>query len=101
MSNGRKLFRILTFIDEINKIEEIIHTWKGPDTVKRLELASSVFSFFYSILDTFVWAADIGIISKSIYSFNIKWKKTKDAMSLVRNLLQTTITLLTFNEDAM
>mmetsp|Transcript_12984 Transcript_12984/g.24104 ORF Transcript_12984/g.24104 Transcript_12984/m.24104 type:complete len:200 (-) Transcript_12984:951-1550(-) len=99
MSNGCKLFRVLMFVDEINHMEEIYRNWSSDNKMKELELLSCIFSFGYHILNSFVWASDIGIISKFIYRFNIKWKRTKDMMSLSRNLLQTAISFLTFNED--
>lgn len=101
MSNGCKLFRVLMFVDEINHMEQLYNNWNSSNKMKELELLSCIFSFCYHILNSFVWASDIGIISKSIYSFNIKWKRTKDMMSLGRNILQTAIAFLTFNEDNM
>ena len=82
MRNGRKLFRVLMFVDEYANIEKTLQTVDGWPWDKVVKILSHCASFVYFILDNLVWAADIGIINKLIYNANIKWKSTKDLASL-------------------
>jgi hypothetical protein len=63
LSQARKIFRFLKFIDVI---EEIIQVggkfYDKPSLTKILELLSKISSFFYFILDNFVWFINTNIL---------------------------------------
>jgi len=88
MRNGRKLFRVLMFVDEYANIEKTLQTVDGWPWDKVVKILSHCASFVYFILDNLVWAADIGIINKLIYNANIKWKSTKDLASLLKVIFE-------------
>jgi hypothetical protein len=98
MSNGRKLFRVLMFVDEYANIEKIVKTRNLYNEDGALKLLSHCASFVYYILDNLVWAADIGIINKFIYNANIKWKRTKDLASLTRCICELILSFFNIRE---
>lgn len=98
MSNGRKLFRVLMFVDEYANIEKIIKTININNWNEGLKLLSHCASFVFYILDNLVWAADIGIISKFIYHANFKWKRTKDLASFTRCICELILSCFNMKE---
>lgn len=98
MSNGRKMIRFLRFLDEVGAVERLLEATKTWTLVPALKLCSHAASFLYYVLDNFVLASSIGIISKFIASINIRWKNTKDMSSFVRCVLEVIIVLLTLRE---
>ena len=98
MSNGRKLFRVLMFVDEYANIEKIVKTSNLYNGDVALKLLSHCASFVFYILDNLVWAADIGIINKFIYNANIKWKITKDLASLTRCICELILSFFNIRE---
>lgn len=65
MSQGRKIFRFLKFVDEFYKISELVKkTKKFNKMLSHMMILSRVASFFYYILDNFMWAINTGIFSK-------------------------------------
>ena len=65
MSRNKKIFKFLKFIDEFNKIVNLVKNKKkfGPYLTK-LMLMTRIGSFFYYILDNFLWAINTGMMSK-------------------------------------
>jgi Peroxisomal biogenesis factor 11 (PEX11). len=109
MSQGRKVFKFLKFLDEVKNIEHFLRTTKKPLLLKILITLSYVSSFFYYILDNTLWAIAMGILRYFIREyFNpnseffeedeyTRWKKRKHSFSLMRNILQLIINLLKVN----
>lgn len=65
MSKGRKIFRFLKFVDEFYKISELCKKKnKLNRMLSNMMIMSRVGSFFYYILDNFLWAINTGIFSK-------------------------------------
>ena len=65
MSKGRKIFRFLKFVDEFYKITELVKKRsKFNKLLTNMMILSRVGSFFYYILDNFMWAINTGIFSK-------------------------------------
>lgn len=95
MKNGRKLMRVLMFLDDFAYIEKSWNNWNGFDFLEVLQIALNLSNIVYYLLDNLVWCADIGIISKFVAHANIKWKDTKDLSSLARALLGLIISLVT------
>jgi hypothetical protein len=98
MSNGRKMIRFLRFLDEVGAVERLIENTKAWSAVPALKMLSHAASFLYYVLDNFVLASSIGIISKFIATINIKWKNTKDMSSFARCVLEVIIVGLTLRE---
>ncbi|CAG9331290.1 unnamed protein product [Blepharisma stoltei] len=91
MKNGRKIFRLLRWIEELGSIGK---NTKGPyDAIIILKLVRHIAGAIYYILDNLVWVAQIGVISKVITNANWKWESTKDAASFVRYILLLIINL--------
>jgi len=66
ISNGRKIFRLFLWLNEINEIHDIIHSEKLSINLKVLKTISAVCSFVYYFTDNIVWLAKIGFISKYV-----------------------------------
>jgi hypothetical protein len=70
MSKNKKIFKFLKFIDEFYKLNELAkNKKKHPKFLLYMLLMSKVGSFFYCILDNFLWAINTGIFSKGILNF--------------------------------
>lgn len=92
ISNGRKIFRLLLFLNEINELNDIIMQEKKNIKMKILKILSSICSFNYYLFDNIVWLSTIGIINKFILP-KIKWKKLKDIFSLWKTILEVIISI--------
>lgn len=68
ISNGRKIFRLLLWLNEISEIENLIYSNKGMNTLLRiLKIFSTGCSFMYYVADNAVWMAGLGFISNKIF----------------------------------
>ena len=94
MSQGRKIFRLLKFMDEIVNVDAHWKMMKTADLIVSLQCINDFFSFWYYVIDNVVWAASIGLISKYIARLQIKWKAIKDSISLVRNLIDVVMCVI-------
>jgi hypothetical protein len=94
MKNGRKLMRILMFLDDFAYIDKSCRNWKDFDFLEVLQIMLNCSNIVYYLLDNLVWCSDIGIISKVIAYASIKWKDTKDLSSLARAFLGLVISLV-------
>jgi len=72
ISNGRKIFRLLLWLNEISEIENLINNKKMNKILRILKICSTTCSFFYNIADNSVWLAGIGYMSPNILRY--KWK---------------------------
>ena len=61
MSNGRKIFRFLKFLDEIKNIKKALNSNK-PKWLKVMMGLSEISSFFYYVLDNILWGINIGVL---------------------------------------
>jgi len=89
ISNGRKIFRLFLWLNEITLLEEIITNKKMPFEVKLMKIVSTICSFFYYLTDNIVWMSQIGYASPKVFGY--RWKKIKDAFSLAKTILEVTI----------
>jgi len=87
ISSGRKIFRLLKFIDEVNELHVILKKEKWPIGLKIIKILSSVCSYFYFLFDNIVWLVSIGFIDKFIIH-HVKWKKMKDFFSLWKTIFE-------------
>ena len=93
ISNGRKIFRLFLWLNEITLLEEIIKNKNMPIEVKFMKTISTVCSFFYYLTDNIVWVSNMGYVDGKI--FNYKWKRIKDVFSLAKTVLEVIISIYT------
>ena len=97
ISNGRKIFRLFLWLNEINELHNICHSSKLTLNVKVLKTISSVCSFIYYFTDNIVWLSKIGFVDKfvpfsqNILGYQLKWGKIKDQFSLCKTMLELVI----------
>lgn len=94
MSQGRKIFRLFKFMDEIANADAHFQRIHRPTTLLILQCINDFFSFWYYVTDNIVWFASIGLIGKYIVRLQIKWKAIKDSISLVRNVIDVVMCIL-------
>ena len=61
MSNGRKIFRFLKFLDEIKRIKKALSS-KKPVWLKAMMTLSNISSFLYYLFDNILWGINIGVL---------------------------------------
>lgn len=66
ISNGRKIFRLLLWLNEIEAIHSHIHNTKMNLNVKVMKVISCICSFIYYFTDNIIWFAKIGYLSKFV-----------------------------------
>jgi hypothetical protein len=95
MSGGRKIFRFLSWIEDIKQIYYYI-IYKDTSIRNLFKALMNIFSMFYHLFDNFVWGANVGVISEYLVG-DIKLKNTKNAFSLLRNLIKIVLDIYKFN----
>jgi hypothetical protein len=93
ISNGRKIFRFMLFLNEYSEMNEILKNKKHPIGLKFLKFMSAICSHNYYLFDNIVWFTQIGILNKFIYLPKYKWKKFKDLFSLYKTILEVIISI--------
>ena len=93
ISNGRKIFRLLLWLNEISEIENVINNKRMDRILRLLKICSHFCSFFYQIADNWVWLAGMNFTSPRI--FNYKWKQIKNTFSLWKTILELIISIYT------
>ena len=86
ISNGRKIFRLFLWLNEVHEIYSLYHSEKLELALKGLKMFSCVCSFIYYFSDNIVWLSKIGYLSKFVpfsqrfYSDGkgLKWGYLKD-----------------------
>ena len=102
ISNGRKIFRLFLWLNEIEEIQNIINSEKLSINLKILKIISAICSFIYYFSDNLVWFSKIGYInkfvpfSKKLYGHQVKWSLIKDAFSLAKTMLELFIYIYTY-----
>jgi hypothetical protein len=87
ISNGRKIFRLLLWLNEIGEFLHTIKDKRMQPKFKILKLTSLACSFFYYLIDNIVWFSNIGFVSKFFYG-STKWKQLKNLFSLTKTILE-------------
>ena len=93
ISNGRKIFRLLLWLNEISEIENMINNKKMDRILRLLKICSLSCSFFYYIADNAVWLAGMSFTKPTI--LNYKWKQIKNTFSLWKTILELIISVYT------
>ena len=91
ISNGRKIFRLLLWLNEISEIENLFKNKKMNTGLRVLKIFSTFCSFFYYIADNWVWLAGLGYTSPRIFKY--KWKQIKNTFSLWKTILELIISV--------
>jgi hypothetical protein len=96
MSNGRKIFRFLKFIEDLRKFSSYLYD-SSFDFITILKAFTTLSGCFYHLLDNLVWASNVGIMNR-IISGELKWKTSKNFFSLLKTLIKLTTNILNFKE---
>ena len=78
ISNGRKIFRLLLFLNELAELNELIKVKKGETLMRVLKIISTCCSFIYYLTDNIVYLANLSFVSKTVPMSAIKWKDIKN-----------------------
>jgi hypothetical protein len=94
MSNGRKIFRFLKFVEDIKKFLQITYE-SSFDFENILKAFISLTGCFYHFLDNLVWASNVGMINR-VFTGDINWKTSKNFFSVIRTTIKLFTTLIDF-----
>ncbi|CAD8109500.1 unnamed protein product [Paramecium sonneborni] len=101
ISQSRKIFRLLFFLDEIKGIQRLLKQNK-PLLFKILAISGHYSSFMYYVSDNFLWIIAILAQSKVLQKeIEARWKQRKNSFSQMRiiiNILRLII-LIIFREN--
>jgi hypothetical protein len=92
MKNGRKVFRLLRWIEEVGSIDKNLR--KAHDWVSSLKFLRHLVGIFYYLFDNILWVAEAGVINKYISDPRWKWETARNVLSLIRYSLLICIALL-------
>merc|ERR1712060_72411 len=92
ISNGRKIFRLLLWLNEINEILSLIDNKKMNKVLRCMKIISTCCSFCYYFADNAVWLAGMGYTSPTI--FKRHWKDLKNSFSLWKTWLELIIAVV-------
>lgn len=96
LSSGRKVFKLLKFIDEYNSFVDLLFkdsTEADPKSkasrrstlIRNLGLLRKLCGIFYYFFDNVVWFANMGAINKDIVENKLGWRAVKDMFALIKN----------------
>ena len=90
MSQGRKIFKFLKFLQQIKAIQKNLKKQKSF-AYKFLSISINLMAFFYYLIDNTLWGINIGILSE-IVSKNTenRYKRYKNTFSLMKFILKIT-----------
>jgi hypothetical protein len=104
ISNGRKIFRLFLWLNEIAELNELLNFKKYSFKMSLLKIISTTCSFIYYLTDNIVYLANLDICSPFIpYTNKLKWKRIKNIFSLTKTILEIFISvyaILLKNDDA-
>lgn len=92
VKTGRKVFRLLRWIEEIGSIDKNLK--KATEPISVMKFLRHLIGIFYYISDNLVWVAEAGVTHKYISEMSWKWENTKNVLSLIRYFLLMIITVL-------
>jgi hypothetical protein len=96
MSNSRKIFGFLKFIEDLKKFYTYLYE-SSFNTLTALKAFTCLSASFYHFLDNLVWASNVGIINR-IITGEIKWKTPKNIFSLIRTVIKLATDLIDFRD---
>jgi hypothetical protein len=86
MSNGRKIFRFLKFVEDFKKFINLVYE-SSFDSKTVLKAFIALSGGFYHFLDNLVWASNVGMINR-VFTGEINWKTSKNFFSIIRTLIK-------------
>lgn len=93
MSQGRKIFKFLKFLQQIKAIQKNLKKQKSW-AYKFLSISINIMAFFYYFIDNTLWAINIGILSELVgKETENRYKRYKNSFSLVKFILKLTKTI--------
>ena len=87
ISNGRKIFRFLKFLEDYKKLKSYIFKSKNFDKNAVFKIVISLFAMFYHFLENIVLLNNLGILQENITE-GFNWKTGKNFFSLLESLLK-------------
>lgn len=94
MSNGRKIFRFLKFIEDLKKFWSYLYD-SSFDMFTILKAFTCLSACFYHFLDNLVWVSNVGMIDR-IITGDINWKSSKNLFSIIRTLIKLVTYFINF-----
>ena len=91
MRNGRKVFRLLRWIEEIGSIEKNLK--KATGLISTLKFMRHLIGIFYYVSDNLVWIAEAGVTNRFVSEISWKWESIRNLLSF-RYFLLMIITAL-------
>lgn len=95
ISNGRKIFRLLLFLNEMAELNDLIKFKKYETPMRILKIISTCCSFIYYLTDNLVYLANLDFVSPFVPGLKsrLKWKQIKNWFSLTKTILEIIIAL--------
>lgn len=94
ISNGRKIFRLLEWINEMQELVELVQDKKLPLGMRVLRIVLASLGFVYNLTDNILWFANMNFCSPFVPTTNgLKWKQVKNIASLLRLAVATVVAL--------
>eukprot|EP00742_Colponemidia_sp_Colp-10_P010335 GILJ01011344.1.p1 GENE.GILJ01011344.1~~GILJ01011344.1.p1 ORF type:complete len:328 (+),score=31.64 GILJ01011344.1:30-986(+) len=85
LSSGRKIFRLLKFLDDVEKIRTVVTQEKAqPLGMRIISILCHVCSFNYYLLDNLIWIDSMGLFGPRDRKRRKQWKRWRNANSLGR-----------------
>ncbi len=94
MSNGRKIFRFLKFVEDIKKFINLVYE-SSFDSKTVLKAFIALSGGFYHFLDNLVWASNVGMINR-VFTGDINWKTSKNFFSIITTLIKLFTSFIEF-----
>jgi hypothetical protein len=94
MSNSRKIFGFLKFIEDLKKFYSYLYD-SSFNTLTILKAFTCLSASFYHFLDNLVWASNVGMINR-IITGELRWKTPKNLFSLIRTGIKLATDLIDF-----
>jgi len=95
MSSGRRIFRLLKFINDLKQFYALI--FKAPKPTRIIKGLMCINGFFYHILDNLNWGVNMRMIDE-YFAGNLRIKMIKNFFYLIRKLLEILISLIKLKE---
>lgn len=97
LSNGRKIFRLFLFLNEISAVHELLTKSSLVLPLRVLKVISGTCSFIYYLTDNIIWLQGLGFVGAYVPGIGggklIRWKRIKNMMSLTKTVLEIFIAL--------
>ena len=100
LSNGRKIFRLFLFLNEVTELHQLITNSTHALPLRMIKIVSTCCSFIYYLTDNIVWLANLGFVSSYVplMGTRLKWKQIKNIFSLTKTILEVIISFISILE---